>query len=109
MDCFIQSCDKNLMVPVGGAILASHNKEFPAKVAATYAGRGSSTPALDITITLLEMGVEGWNKLMKERKVCIFFYVIDVNLCQFIIKLLLNMFYKSYIFHNFLSATSNNW
>ena len=69
VDCFIQSCDKNLMVPVGGAVLASHNKEFPAKVAATYAGRGSSTPALDITITLLEMGVEGWNKLMKERKV----------------------------------------
>ena len=34
----MQSSDKNLMVPVGGAIVASHSEELIAAVAQTYPG-----------------------------------------------------------------------
>ena len=32
-----------------------------------YPGRGSSTPTLDLFITLLSMGREGWNGLLNTR------------------------------------------
>ena len=70
VDAFVQSCDKNFMVPVGGAVVATcGNHGYLEKVASTYAGRASSTPAIDLTITVLQLGVSGWKKLLKERKV----------------------------------------
>lgn len=38
VDLLVQSTDKNLMVPVGGAIVAGFNKEIVHNVAKTYAG-----------------------------------------------------------------------
>ena len=38
MDAFVQSTDKNLMVPVGGAIVASCNEAFIQEVAQIYPG-----------------------------------------------------------------------
>ena len=38
VDAFIQSTDKNLLVPVGGAIVASCNEPFLQAVAQTYPG-----------------------------------------------------------------------
>ena len=70
VDAFVQSGDKNLMVPVGGAIVATCGKDdFLCKVAATYAGRASAAPAIDMLITLLQVGRNGLKKLMAERKV----------------------------------------
>ena len=73
VDAFVQSCDKNLLVPVGGAILASFEKssstDFTTRVAATYAGRASASPAIDLFITALQMGQAGWMRLLKDRKV----------------------------------------
>ncbi len=43
MDAFIQSADKNLMVPVGGAIVASNDEDFITAVAQTYPGKVSHT------------------------------------------------------------------
>ncbi len=37
-DVFVQSTDKNLMVPVGGAIVAGFNKEWVSKISQTYPG-----------------------------------------------------------------------
>nr|XP_002120570.1 O-phosphoseryl-tRNA(Sec) selenium transferase [Ciona intestinalis] len=69
VDAFVQSCDKNFLVPVGGAIVASFNNDsFLDKVASTYAGRASSAPAIDLLITMLNMGVVGMKKLLAERK-----------------------------------------
>ena len=52
LDCFIQSTDKNFLVPVGGAIVATadgrHGPELLAKVRSTYAGRASISPLLDL-------------------------------------------------------------
>ena len=38
VDLFVQSSDKNLMVPVGGAIVAGFDKDIVHNVAKTYAG-----------------------------------------------------------------------
>ena len=41
VDVFVQSTDKNLLVPVGGAIVASSNEPFIQAVAQTYPGERS--------------------------------------------------------------------
>lgn len=68
VDLVIQSTDKNLLVPVGGAIVASSNKKLVDAVAKRYAGRGSSSQTLDVFITLLSLGKEGYLKLVQDRK-----------------------------------------
>ena len=113
IDAFVQSTDKNFLVPVGGAVVASSNSDMITQVAQTYpgtmqapsarqqllymyrhvlsirgeglpplmhpwlyhaqtvitVGRASSTPTVDVFITLLSLGIEGYQKLQKERKV----------------------------------------
>lgn len=71
VDVFVQSCDKNLMVPVGGAVIASAHKSITDKIAQTYAGRASASPSMDVFITLLEMGMTGYERLLRERKVLV--------------------------------------
>jgi len=66
------------MIPVGGAIVGSFEKKnsesFLTKVAATYAGRASASPAIDLLITSLSMGINGWKKLLKEQKENFFYF-----------------------------------
>ena len=90
VDAFVQSTDKNFMVPVGGSVVASSNPDFVRKVSQIYpgmsytygshqlsmylgvycAGRASSTPTMDVFITLLSLGSTGYKKFCSERKVC---------------------------------------
>ena len=67
VDAFVQSTDKNFMVPVGGAIVASPNKRFIASVGQNYPGRASMSPILDLFVTLLQMGLPGWKESLKNR------------------------------------------
>ncbi|XP_065828040.1 O-phosphoseryl-tRNA(Sec) selenium transferase-like [Oscarella lobularis] len=76
IDAFVQSTDKNFLVPVGGAIVAGFNKEFIDLVAKTYPGRASATPSIDVFITLLSMGVQGYIKLLSDRRE-LFKYLAD--------------------------------
>jgi len=46
VDVCIQSTDKNLLVPVGGAIVASDDDTIIARICKTYPGRASSAPLL---------------------------------------------------------------
>ena len=39
VDAFVQSTDKNFLVPVGGAILASSDVTFVEKASQTYPGK----------------------------------------------------------------------
>lgn len=64
----MQSLDKNFLVPVGGSVVAGFTKDIISKVSKTYPGRGSSAPVLDLFITLLSMGKEGYFDLIKQRK-----------------------------------------
>ncbi|XP_001624438.2 O-phosphoseryl-tRNA(Sec) selenium transferase [Nematostella vectensis] len=68
VDAFVQSSDKNFMVPVGGAIVAGFDAKFIDDISKTYPGRASATPSIDLFITLLSLGSKGYERLLKQRK-----------------------------------------
>ncbi|XP_053716417.1 O-phosphoseryl-tRNA(Sec) selenium transferase isoform X4 [Synchiropus splendidus] len=68
VDAFVQSLDKNFLVPVGGAIIAGFDESFIQRISEMYPGRASASPSLDVLITLLTLGASGYKKLMAERK-----------------------------------------
>ena len=73
LDAFVQSTDKNFLVPVGGAIVAScgstpHGKALLSQLSATYPGRASIAPILDLFMTLLHLGADGWIRLLAQRE-----------------------------------------
>uniref|UniRef100_A0A8C5P7Z8 O-phosphoseryl-tRNA(Sec) selenium transferase n=1 Tax=Leptobrachium leishanense TaxID=445787 RepID=A0A8C5P7Z8_9ANUR len=68
IDAFVQSLDKNFMVPVGGAVIAGFNDSFLQEISKMYPGRASASPSLDVLITLLSLGAKGYQDLLKERK-----------------------------------------
>lgn len=97
IDAFVQSLDKNFLVPVGGAVIAGFDESFIQEISRMYpgervtvsvvtldpqltpvlpeailflcAGRASASPSLDVLITLLGLGASGYRKLLSERKV----------------------------------------
>uniref|UniRef100_A0A1A8Q9W0 O-phosphoseryl-tRNA(Sec) selenium transferase n=1 Tax=Nothobranchius rachovii TaxID=451742 RepID=A0A1A8Q9W0_9TELE len=68
IDAFVQSLDKNFMVPVGGAIIAGFDEAFVQEISKMYPGRASASPSLDVLITLLTLGAGGYKKYLSERK-----------------------------------------
>lgn len=68
VDYVIQSGDKNFLVPVGGAIVASSKPELVDMVGRLYAGRASASPIIDLFITALHLGRNGMKQLWKERQ-----------------------------------------
>mmetsp|Transcript_12871 Transcript_12871/g.27425 ORF Transcript_12871/g.27425 Transcript_12871/m.27425 type:complete len:511 (+) Transcript_12871:336-1868(+) len=72
LDAFVQSTDKNFLVPVGGAIVASadakHGKLLMQTLRSTYPGRASMSPVLDLFCTLLHLGADGWGALIGHRR-----------------------------------------
>lgn len=68
LDLFVQSTDKNLLVPVGGAIVAGPDQDLISDVAKSYAGRSSMSQTLDVFMTLMHLGRNGYKKLCDERK-----------------------------------------
>ncbi|MHA2186368.1 MAG: O-phosphoseryl-tRNA(Sec) selenium transferase, partial [Promethearchaeota archaeon] len=68
VDAIIQSTDKNFLTPVGGALIASPSKEIITKISQSYAGRASATPVVNFLISVLSLGVSGYQKLIEEQK-----------------------------------------
>lgn len=68
VDAFVQSTDKNFLVPVGGAIVAAPKSQLVDKISNLYPGRASMSPILDLFMTLLSLGASGWKRLLQERK-----------------------------------------
>ena len=68
VDIFVQSTDKNFMVPVGGSIVCSRDEQLITSISQMYAGRASMSPLLDLLITLLAMGKNGYRRLLDERR-----------------------------------------
>lgn len=72
LDAFVQSTDKNFLVPVGGAIVATASKDHGGPllktIKATYPGRASISPVLDLFTTLLHLGASGWARLLSDRR-----------------------------------------
>ena len=51
----------------GGAIVMSPHKSIIENVGKVYAGRASSSPIVDLFITLLSMGLQGYQKILADR------------------------------------------
>lgn len=66
VDGVVQSCDKNFLTPVGGAIVAGP-EIVVRRAAALYAGRASVAPTLDLFMTLCAMGRSGLESLHRDR------------------------------------------
>ncbi len=68
VDAIIQSTDKNLLVPVGGALVAGPDAAFVDAIGQLYPGRASAAPAVDVFLTLLSLGRQGYAQLLRQRK-----------------------------------------
>jgi O-phospho-L-seryl-tRNASec:L-selenocysteinyl-tRNA synthase len=56
------------MVPVGGAIISSFDDKILEMISSSYPGRASSSQSIDLLITLLSMGSDGYINMIKTRK-----------------------------------------
>ena len=68
IDAIIQSTDKNVLTPIGGAIIASPSEDIITKISQAYAGRASATPVVNFLISMLSLGIEGYQQLLEEQK-----------------------------------------
>lgn len=70
VDAIIQSTDKNFCVPVGGAVIAAPKSRpgLVADVNAAYPGRASIAPLLDLLLTMLHWGADGWRSVLRARE-----------------------------------------
>eukprot|EP00984_Skeletonema_dohrnii_P011682 scaffold4689_cov142-Skeletonema_dohrnii-CCMP3373.AAC.3 len=68
VDAIICSTDKNFLVPVGGALILSPNDQVIACISKNYPGRASASPVVDLFITLLSMGLNGYKGILEERR-----------------------------------------
>ena len=68
VDFIVQSTYKNFLVPVGGAVVSSPNKELLEKLNQIYPGRASMSSVLDLFITFLTVGAKGLVRKVQERK-----------------------------------------
>lgn len=68
VDAIVCSTDKNFLVPVGGAIVLSPSASTIQTIGRVYAGRASASPLIDLCITLLAMGLEGYQQLLAQRQ-----------------------------------------
>lgn len=68
VDAVVQSTDKNFLTPVGGSVIASPNKDIITKISQAYAGRASAAPIVNFLISVLSLGLDGYQKLIDDQK-----------------------------------------
>ena len=68
VDVVIQSTDKNFLTPVGGAVITSPYEDIITKISEAYAGRASATPVVNFLISMLSLGLNGYQNLIDEQK-----------------------------------------
>uniref|UniRef100_A0A1I7Y2Q9 O-phosphoseryl-tRNA(Sec) selenium transferase n=1 Tax=Steinernema glaseri TaxID=37863 RepID=A0A1I7Y2Q9_9BILA len=68
IDAFVQSTDKNFLIPVGGAVVGTFKKAKVEAIAQFYPGRASAIPSRDYMITSLHLGKSGWRELLQQRE-----------------------------------------
>ena len=68
IDAIIQSTDKNFLTPVGGALIASPDVEIIQKISQAYAGRASASPIVSFLISMLSLGIKGYQDLLKQQQ-----------------------------------------
>ena len=56
---------------MGGALVASPQKDLVRVLSKSYPGRASASPIIDLVITLLELGTSGLQELYRNRISCL--------------------------------------
>jgi O-phospho-L-seryl-tRNASec:L-selenocysteinyl-tRNA synthase len=68
IDAIIQSTDKNFLTPVGGAVIISPNPDLIDTISKCYAGRASASPVVQLLVSLLSMGKQGYLSRIEIQK-----------------------------------------
>ena len=68
VDAIIQSTDKNMLTPIGGAVIASPREDLITQISQAYAGRASATPIVNFLISMLSLGVKGYERMLSEQQ-----------------------------------------
>jgi O-phospho-L-seryl-tRNASec:L-selenocysteinyl-tRNA synthase len=68
VDAIIQSTDKNFLSPVGGALIASPEKDKIETISQTYPGRASASPVINFLISMLSLGLQGYKELIQTQQ-----------------------------------------
>ncbi|TFG08452.1 MAG: O-phosphoseryl-tRNA(Sec) selenium transferase [Promethearchaeota archaeon] len=68
VDAIVQSTDKNFLTPIGGAVIASPDDNVIEKISQAYAGRASATPIVNFLISMLSLGINGYQKLIEDQQ-----------------------------------------
>jgi O-phospho-L-seryl-tRNASec:L-selenocysteinyl-tRNA synthase len=68
VDAIVQSTDKNFLVPVGGAVIVSPDKNIVKSISHTYAGRASASPIIQLLVSLLSLGKQGYHSQIKQQQ-----------------------------------------
>jgi O-phospho-L-seryl-tRNASec:L-selenocysteinyl-tRNA synthase len=68
VDAIIQSTDKNFLTPIGGALIASPTEENIEKISKAYPGRACASPVVNFLISMLSLGIKGYNNLIKKQQ-----------------------------------------
>ncbi|GJQ73098.1 hypothetical protein Trydic_g1727 [Trypoxylus dichotomus] len=74
VDAVLYNASENLLVPTGSSVVASFDNTLLAEIAKTYPGRASSSSTIDIFISLLSLGKNGYLKLLHDKeRLCRYF------------------------------------
>jgi O-phospho-L-seryl-tRNASec:L-selenocysteinyl-tRNA synthase len=68
VDAIVCSLDKNFLVPVSGSVVLSPSPPTIQQLGKFYAGRAGSSHIIDVFITLLSMGLHGYQQLHQQRQ-----------------------------------------
>ncbi|KRZ50090.1 O-phosphoseryl-tRNA(Sec) selenium transferase [Trichinella nativa] len=67
VDLFVQSVDKNFMMPVGGSIVGGFKPEIVDSLSKLYPGRASASVSMDFLTTMLAMGERQYHSMRSAR------------------------------------------
>ncbi|KRY31245.1 O-phosphoseryl-tRNA(Sec) selenium transferase [Trichinella spiralis] len=67
VDLFVQSVDKNFMMPVGGSIVGGFKPEIVDSLSKLYPGRASASVSMDFLTTMLAMGERQYQSMRSAR------------------------------------------
>ncbi|KRZ21483.1 O-phosphoseryl-tRNA(Sec) selenium transferase, partial [Trichinella pseudospiralis] len=67
VDLFVQSVDKNFMMPVGGSIVGGFKPEIVDSLSKLYPGRASASVSMDFLTTMLAMGERQYQCMRSAR------------------------------------------
>ncbi len=68
VDAIVQSSDKNFLSPVGASIIVTPLRSTIESISSGYAGRASAAPILQTLVSLLLLGLNGYQTLRKEQR-----------------------------------------